>query len=63
MYAKNLMALLQHLISDGELRLDFTDEITHGACVTHAGEIRHELMRQAIMEAQTAAVEQEGNTP
>lgn len=62
MYAKNLMALLQHLISDGELHLDFTDEITHGACVTHAGEIRHELMRQAIMAAQTA-VEQEGNTP
>jgi len=63
MYAKNLMALLQHLISDGELCLDFTDEITHGACVTHAGEIRHELMRQAITEAQTAAGEQEGSTP
>jgi NAD(P) transhydrogenase subunit alpha len=62
MYAKNLMALLQHLISDGELHLDFTDEITHGACVTHAGEIRHELMRQAIMAVQTAA-EQEGNAP
>lgn len=62
MYAKNLMALLQHLISDGELHLDFTDEITHGACVTHAGEIRHDMMRQAITEAQTAAVEREGNT-
>jgi H+-translocating NAD(P) transhydrogenase subunit alpha len=63
MYAKNLMALLQHLISEGELHLDFADEITHGACVTHAGEVRHELMRQAITKAQTAAVKQEGNTP
>ena len=58
MYAKNLLALLQHLMADGELHLDFTDEITHGACVTHAGEIRHELMRQAIIESQ-----QEGKTP
>lgn len=50
MYAKNMMALLQHLIPDGELNLDFADDITHGACVTHAGEIRHEPLRQAVMD-------------
>ncbi len=48
MYAKNIVALLQHLMSGGELRLDFDDDITHGACITHAGEIRHEPLQQAV---------------
>jgi NAD(P) transhydrogenase subunit alpha len=54
MYAKNMMALLQHLIPGGELNLDFQDDITHGACVTHGGEIRHEPLRQALMAMQSS---------
>jgi NAD(P) transhydrogenase subunit alpha len=34
LYARNVAALLQHLAPGGELRLDFSDEITAGACVT-----------------------------
>ncbi len=34
LYARNVMALLQHLAPEGELRLDWDDEITAGACVT-----------------------------
>ena len=34
LYARNVTALLQHLAPDGELALDFDDEITAGACVT-----------------------------
>ena len=34
LYARNVSALLQHLAPEGELRLDFEDEITAGACVT-----------------------------
>jgi NAD(P) transhydrogenase subunit alpha len=34
LYARNVSALLTHLIGDGELRLDFDDEITAAACVT-----------------------------
>jgi NAD(P) transhydrogenase subunit alpha len=34
LYSRNVAALLQHLAPDGELRLDFDDEITAGACVT-----------------------------
>jgi NAD(P) transhydrogenase subunit alpha len=34
LYARNVSALLQHLAPDGELALDFDDEITAGACVT-----------------------------
>lgn len=33
LYARNVTTLLQHLAPDGELRLDFEDEITAGACV------------------------------
>ena len=36
----NLLALL---VKDGELVLDFDDEILAGCCVTHAGEIRVEV--------------------
>ena len=33
LYARNVTALLLHLAPDGELALDFDDEITAGACV------------------------------
>jgi len=34
LYARNVAALLTHLAPEGELKLDFSDEITAGACVT-----------------------------
>lgn len=34
LYARNVSALLQHLAPAGELRLDWDDEVTSGACVT-----------------------------
>jgi NAD(P) transhydrogenase subunit alpha len=34
LYARNVAALLTHLAPEGELALDFADEITAGACVT-----------------------------
>ena len=39
LYARNVGALLQHLAPDGELDLDFEDEITGGACVTRREEV------------------------
>jgi proton-translocating NAD(P)+ transhydrogenase subunit alpha len=36
LYARNVSALLQHLAPEGELALDWDDEITAGACVTRA---------------------------
>jgi NAD(P) transhydrogenase subunit alpha len=36
LYARNVAALLQHLAPEGELVLDWDDEITVGACVTRA---------------------------
>jgi NAD(P) transhydrogenase subunit alpha len=34
LYARNVMALLQHIAPEGVLQLDWEDEITAGACVT-----------------------------
>jgi len=39
LYSKNVGALIDHLVADGELSLDFDDEITAGACVTRREEV------------------------
>ncbi|AFY76523.1 NAD/NADP transhydrogenase alpha subunit [Pleurocapsa sp. PCC 7327] len=48
MYAKNVLTLVQYLVKDGELKLDFADDIIDSACVTHAGEIRNSRVREAL---------------
>jgi NAD(P) transhydrogenase subunit alpha len=35
MYSRNIQSLLLHLVKDGELVLDFDDEITKATCVAH----------------------------
>jgi NAD(P) transhydrogenase subunit alpha len=47
LYAKNVENLLDLLISEGHLNLDFEDEIVAGACITHGGEIKNERAREA----------------
>ncbi len=37
--SRNIQALLQHLAPEGELQLDFDDEITAGACVVRPREV------------------------
>jgi H+-translocating NAD(P) transhydrogenase subunit alpha len=39
LYARNVSALVQHLAPEGDLKLDFDDEITSGACVTQKKEV------------------------
>jgi NAD(P) transhydrogenase subunit alpha len=39
LYARNVSALLRHLVVEGRLRLDWEDEITAGACVTRRDEV------------------------
>jgi H+-translocating NAD(P) transhydrogenase subunit alpha len=39
LYARNVSALLEHLAPEGDLALDFEDEITAGACVTRKNEV------------------------
>jgi NAD(P) transhydrogenase subunit alpha len=49
MYAKNLQTLVEYLVKDGEMSLDFEeDEIVSDSCVTHGGEIRSDRVREAL---------------
>jgi NAD(P) transhydrogenase subunit alpha len=54
-YAKNLLALLQLLVKDKAINLNFEDDIIRDACVTHAGEIRNERVLDAL-EGMSASV-------
>jgi NAD(P) transhydrogenase subunit alpha len=46
LFARNVANLLLHLVKNGAISLDFEDEITKGACVTHGGEIVNERAKQ-----------------
>ncbi|MGI8412444.1 MAG: Re/Si-specific NAD(P)(+) transhydrogenase subunit alpha [Solirubrobacteraceae bacterium] len=46
LYARNIQSLLELMIHDGELKLDFEDEVIAGACITRGGEIVHERAKQ-----------------
>ena len=48
LYSKNVSTLLLLLIKDGALRLDFTDEIVKGACVTYNGEVVNPRAKELV---------------
>jgi proton-translocating NAD(P)+ transhydrogenase subunit alpha len=51
LYSKNVENLLGLLVDEeGNLKLDFEDEIVAGACITHEGEIRNERAREVAQE-------------
>lgn len=55
MYSKNIANLLSHLLSDGQLHIDFADEITRGTCITHEGQVVSEAVRELIGQQRRAA--------
>jgi len=45
MYARNLLNFIQPALVEGELQIDWEDEVFAGAVLTHEGEIKHEQTR------------------
>ncbi len=45
MYARNISAVLEHLVHDGELTLDLDDEINADAIITHDGRVTTRLLQ------------------
>lgn len=43
-YSRNVTALLAHLVRDGQLAIDLTDEIQAGVVITHAGRVVHPVI-------------------
>ncbi|NJR26481.1 MAG: Re/Si-specific NAD(P)(+) transhydrogenase subunit alpha [Richelia sp. CSU_2_1] len=54
-YSKNISSLLQLMVKDKELNLNFEDDIIAGACVAHNGEFSNERVRDALT-AEASAV-------
>jgi proton-translocating NAD(P)+ transhydrogenase subunit alpha len=50
MYSRNLYNFLSPFVKDGNLALDWNDEILLGSCFTHEGKIQHEGVRKALEE-------------
>ena len=48
MYARNIQTLVRSLVKDGQLALDFNDEIVKGATITHGGRVVHEATARAM---------------
>jgi NAD(P) transhydrogenase subunit alpha len=48
MYARNLFNFISPAIEEGELKIDWEDEVFASSALTHDGEIRHEPTRKAI---------------
>jgi NAD(P) transhydrogenase subunit alpha len=51
MYAKNVATLLQYMVKDGNLQLNFEDDIIGSTCVTHGGEILNQRVKDALLVA------------
>jgi len=65
LYSKNVTSLLEHLAPEGTLKLDFEDEITKGTCVTNAGEIVNDRVKEMLgvsspLDGEVAAKRSEG---
>lgn len=45
MYARTVTSYLGHLLQDGRIHLDLSDELTKGPLVTHSGEVVHAAVK------------------
>jgi proton-translocating NAD(P)+ transhydrogenase subunit alpha len=48
LYARNITALFNEFVKDGELSLDFEDEVVNGSCITHNGEVVNERVKALL---------------
>jgi NAD(P) transhydrogenase subunit alpha len=48
LYAKNQLALLELILKDQSIKLDWSDEVIEKSALTHGGEIKNEAARKAI---------------
>jgi NAD(P) transhydrogenase subunit alpha len=48
MYARTVTNYLLHLLKEGRVHLDLSDELTRGPLVTHQGEILHQAVKATL---------------
>ena len=60
MYGNNIQTLLELILEEGQINLDFEDEIVAGTVIAHAGEVPHPYMRK-ILDLPTLENQSQGN--
>ena len=50
-YARNISSLLLNMVKDGELHLDFEEEVTKATVITHAGAVVSEPVQKLLAPA------------
>ena len=50
MYSRNIVNFVKHIYQAEDKKLDFDDEITKGACITHNGELINEFVKNALID-------------
>lgn len=48
MYGKNMLNFLKLIIKEGEINLNFEDDIVQGSCITHNGDIINERVKSLL---------------
>jgi NAD(P) transhydrogenase subunit alpha len=48
LYSRNVANFLALIVTEGQLRPDFDDEIVVGSCVVRAGEVVHEATAELL---------------
>jgi NAD(P) transhydrogenase subunit alpha len=48
MYSRNLYNLLQLLVKEGALELNWDDQVLADSCLTHDGEVKHGPTRERL---------------
>lgn len=60
MYGNNIQTLLELILKEGQINLDFEDEIVAGTVIAHAGEVPHPYMRK-LLDLPSLENESQGN--
>ena len=60
MYGNNIQTLLELILEEGQINLDFEDEIVAGTVIAHGGEVPHPSMRK-LLDLPSLEIESQGN--
>ena len=60
MYGNNIQTLLELILEEGQINLDFEDEIVAGTVIAHGGEVPHPFMRK-LLDLPSLENESQGN--
>jgi len=60
MYGNNIQTLLELILEEGQINLDFEDEIVAGTVIAHGGEVPHPYMRK-LLDLPSLENESQGN--